>query len=102
MKWTKYLQLGAYFQQYAMLVGIESKNFQKELGMKDLDIYSWIALVLLILGGLDSFLYGIFGFHLFAAILGNFVGRLFYIVIGGAGGWFCYQIYLTKFKRSAV
>ena len=69
--------------------------------MRGLDIYSWIALVLVILGSLDLLLFGIFGFHLYTAILGNLIGRLFYIVIGAAAGWLCYQIYLVKFKQSA-
>lgn len=70
--------------------------------MRDLDLFGWVALVLVILGGLDLFLYGLFGFHLYTAILGNLIGRLLYIVIGCAAGWLGYQIYLTKFKTSAA
>ncbi|OGT52639.1 MAG: hypothetical protein A3E84_00670 [Gammaproteobacteria bacterium RIFCSPHIGHO2_12_FULL_42_13] len=67
--------------------------------MKDLDLYGWIALGLLIVGGIDLGLYGIFKVDLITAILGGLLGRLLFIVIGAAAGYFCYQIYLAKTKK---
>lgn len=44
----------------------------------------WIALVLVIVGGLNWGLYGLFGFDLVAAILGEFsmLSRIIYTLVG--------------------
>jgi len=51
--------------------------------MKKLNALDWIALILLIIGGLNWGLVGIFGFDLVAWIFGGvyFVARVVYIVV---------------------
>lgn len=68
--------------------------------MKDLDLYGWVALVLVIVGGLNWGLFGLFGFNLVHAILGDLFGRLVFIVVGVGAGYLCYLIYLLKFKKA--
>lgn len=67
--------------------------------MKEFNLYGWIAFILLIIGGINWGIAGIFGADLITAIFGNLLGRLIFIVIGGAAGYICYQIYLEKFKK---
>lgn len=68
--------------------------------MKDLDLYSWIALILVIVGGVNWGLYGLFNFNLIQGILGDLLGRLIFIVVGAGAGYLCYLIYLQKFKKA--
>lgn len=68
--------------------------------MKDMDLYAWIALIILIVGGINWGLEGLFNFNLISSILGNMLGRLIFIVVGVAAGYMCYLIYLLKFKKS--
>jgi uncharacterized membrane protein YuzA (DUF378 family) len=51
--------------------------------MKNLNALDWIALILLIVGGLNWGLVGIFGFDLVAWIFGSvyFIARIVYIVV---------------------
>jgi uncharacterized membrane protein YuzA (DUF378 family) len=67
--------------------------------MKNLEIYRFIALVLVIIGGVNWGLVGIFNVNLLSAILGGFLGRLFFIGIGAAAGYLGYLIYLEKVKK---
>ena len=67
--------------------------------MKDLNLYGWIAIVLLIIGGLNLGIYGIFGADVIMGIFGHLLGRLIFIVIGVAAIYKCYVIYLEKFKK---
>jgi hypothetical protein len=52
--------------------------------MNKLNVLDWIALVLLIVGGLNWALVGLFGFDLVAAIFGSMsiLSRLVYILVG--------------------
>lgn len=68
--------------------------------MKDLDLYGWIALSLMIVGGINLGLYGLFNFNLVQAILGDLLGRLIFIIVGVSAGYFGYLIYLAKFKKA--
>lgn len=68
--------------------------------MKDLDLYTWIALILVIVGGVNWGLVGLFNVNLVSAILGDLLGRLIFIVVGGGAGYLCYLIYLQKFKKA--
>jgi len=70
--------------------------------MKELNLYGWIALALVIVGGLNWGLYGLFGANIIQAILGGFLGRLIFIVVGVAAGYLCYLIYLEKFKKTTA
>lgn len=69
--------------------------------MKDLDLYTWIALILVIVGGINWGLVGLFNVNLVSAILGNLLGRLIFIIVGAGAGYLCYNIYLLKFKKAA-
>lgn len=69
--------------------------------MKDLDLYTWIALILVIVGGINWGLVGLFNVNLVSAILGDLLGRLIFIIVGAGAGYLCYLIYKMKFKKSA-
>lgn len=67
--------------------------------MKELNIYGWVALIGVLVGGINLGLMGLFGFGLITAILGNVLGRLVYIAIGVGAGYLGYLLYLDKFKK---
>lgn len=67
--------------------------------MKDLDLYGWIALILVIVGGINWLLVGLVNLNLVTAIFGNVLGRLIFIVVGAAACYLCYLIYLLKFSN---
>jgi uncharacterized protein len=67
--------------------------------MKNLDIYGWVALILVLIGGICWGLVGLFNIYLVTGILGNILGRIVYIVVGVAAGYLCYLVYLEKFKK---
>lgn len=69
--------------------------------MQSLNIYGWIALIIVLVGGILWGLAGIFNVNLLTAIFGNLIGRLLDIVIGVAAGYFCYLLYLEKMPRKA-
>lgn len=52
----------------------------------------WIALILVIVGGLNWGLYGLFGFDLVAAILGEFsmLSRIVYTLVGVSAAYTIY------------
>ena len=52
--------------------------------MAKFNTWDWVALVLVIIGGLNWGLIGVFGFDLVAAIFGtmSFLSRLVYILVG--------------------
>ena len=66
--------------------------------LKTWDLYSYICFILLLLGGIDLGLYGIFGVNLFHAIFGGFLGRLICLAIGGAAGYIIYLLVMEKKK----
>lgn len=68
--------------------------------MKDFDLYTWIAFILVIVGGINWGLVGLFNVNLVSAILGDLLGRLIFIVVGAGAGYLCYLIYLQKFKKA--
>jgi uncharacterized membrane protein YuzA (DUF378 family) len=68
--------------------------------MKDLDLYAFIALIILIIGGINWGLVGLFNVNIISGIFGNLLGRLIYIIVGIAAGYFCYLIYLDKTKKA--
>ena len=71
---------------------------QKELCMRGLNFYDSIALVVLIVGGIDLGFMGLFNVNILS-IFGLF-SRIIFIGVGVAAGYFCYQIYLEKFKKA--
>ncbi len=68
--------------------------------MKDFDLYTWIAFILVLVGGINWGLMGLFNVNLVSAILGDLLGRLIFIVVGVGAGYLCYLIYLQKFKKA--
>jgi len=66
--------------------------------MKDLDLYGLIALVLVLVGGINWGLFGLFNVNLISAILGNMLGRLVFIIVGVAAGYLIYLWYKEKKK----
>lgn len=68
--------------------------------MKEYNLYGWIAFILVLVGGLNWGIYGIFGGDLITGIFGNLLGRLIFIIVGGAAGYLCYLVYLDKFKKA--
>lgn len=68
--------------------------------MKDFDLYTWIAFILVLVGGINWGLVGLFNVNLVSAILGDLLGRLIFIVVGVGAGYLCYLIYLQKFKKA--
>lgn len=67
--------------------------------MKPFNIYGWVAFILLIVGGLNWGIDGLFGANLISAIFGGLLGRLIFIVVGVAAGYMCYLIYIERFKK---
>ncbi len=68
--------------------------------MRPFDMYGWIAFILLIVGGINSGIMGLFGADIIVGILGGLLGRLVLIVIGAAAGYICYLIYVERFKKT--
>jgi uncharacterized membrane protein YuzA (DUF378 family) len=67
--------------------------------LKEMDMYSQIAFVLVVVGGILWGLFGLFNVNLLTSLFGG-LGRLLYLIIGVGAGWLCYKIYLEKFKKS--
>lgn len=67
---------------------------------KEMDLYSQIAFVLILVGGICWGLAGLFNFYLITGIFGELLGRLIYIIVGAGAGWLCYKIYVEKMKRA--
>lgn len=67
--------------------------------MKDLDLYSLVSLILVLVGGIDLGLLGLFDVNILHAILGGLIGRLLFIVIGAAAGYLSYMLYKEKLKK---
>ena len=67
--------------------------------MKDLDLYSFISLILVLVGGINLGLLGLFDVNLIMAILGVMLGRLLFIIIGAAAGYLGYMLYIDRMKK---
>lgn len=67
--------------------------------MRELDIYGWVALALVIIGGINWGFVGLFNVNIISSMFGNLLGRLIFIVVGAGAGYLCYLIYLDKFKK---
>lgn len=68
--------------------------------MKKHSILDWIALILLIIGGLNWGLVGLFGFNVVTAIFGDMtlISKIIYIIVGLAALYSIY--YLIKAIKS--
>ena len=63
------------------------------------DLYRQIAIVLLVIGGLNWGFVGLFNINIISGILGGLLGRLIFILVGVAAGYLCYLYYLKKFGK---
>lgn len=59
-------------------------------------LFGKIAMILLYVGAFNLGIHGLIGTDLILAILGGFIGRLVFLVIGVAAG---FLIYLQYFKK---
>jgi len=62
--------------------------------MNKLNTLDWLAIVLVIIGGLNWLLVGLFKFDLVAVIFGNFsfLSRLIYIIVGLAALYLIFTV----------
>ena len=74
-------------------------GYFKSFDYKDLKNYRPIAIILLVIGGINWGLVGLFSLNLVTAIFGNFLGRLIFIIVGAAAGYLCYLFYLENFSK---
>ena len=69
--------------------------------MKELNIYGWTALVLVLIGGINWGLVGLFNFNIISVIFGaGLLGRLIFIIVGASAIYLCYLIYQDKMKKT--
>lgn len=59
-------------------------------------LLGFVALILVLAGGINWGLVGLFGLDLVSAIVGHLLGRLVFIIVGVAAG---YLIYLKVMKK---
>lgn len=67
--------------------------------LREMDLYTQIAFILVLVGGICWGLAGLFNVYLVTGIFGNLIGRIIYIIVGIGAGWLCYKIYLEKMKK---
>jgi uncharacterized protein len=72
---------------------------KKEVVMKDLTLLGLVAVIILIIGGINWGLVGLFNVNLVQSIFGNMLSRLIYIIVGVAAGYMIYLFYLAKIKK---
>lgn len=84
------------------IYGIFSKGvYMKDLNL-NLNLYGVIALIIVLVGGINWGLIGLFNVNIISGILGIMLGRLIFIIVGVAAGYLAYLIYLEKTKKSSV
>lgn len=62
--------------------------------------YSFVAYILVLIGGINWGLVGLFGINLITAILGILLSRLLFIIVGVAAGYLCYLLYKEKTQKT--
>lgn len=67
---------------------------------KDMDLYTQIAYILVLIGGICWGLAGLFNFYLVTGLLGEVLGRIVYILVGVSAGWLCYKVYVEKTRKA--
>lgn len=68
--------------------------------IKDWDLYSYGAFILLLVGGIDMGLAGVLGVDLLRVILGGLLARLMFLAIGIAAGYLIYLLVMEKKNNS--
>ncbi len=61
--------------------------------MKEMGLYEWIALIIVIIGGINWCLVGLFHVDLISDIFGAVLGRLIFIIVGIAALYLAYVSY---------
>lgn len=70
--------------------------------MKGLSLWGLIALILVLIGGINWLLIGLFNINVIAGIFGpGLFGRLIYIIVGIAAIYLIYLMYIDKSKPAA-
>ena len=65
-----------------------------------MDTLDWVALVLVLIGGINWGFYGLFKFNIVETIFGaGFLGRIIFILVGAAT---CYMIYSLVTKKDSI
>jgi uncharacterized membrane protein YuzA (DUF378 family) len=66
--------------------------------MKKLNVIDWVALLLVVIGGLNWGLVGLFNFNLVATIFGDMtmITKIIYIVVGLAALYTLYFLFRAK------
>jgi len=68
--------------------------------MRELDTFGWVALVLVLIGGINWLLVGLFSVNLVTAIFGfGLIGRLILVLVGVAALYLIYLIYVDRSKK---
>lgn len=72
--------------------------------MARLNVWDWVALVLLIIGGLNWGLVGLFAFDLVAAIFGTLsvLSRIIYILVGISAVWIAIEAFRWRSGATEV
>lgn len=71
--------------------------------MKDLTLYDLIAVIIVIIGGINWGLVGLMNLNLVTAIFGfGLFSRLIFIIVGIAAIYLCYILYISKAKPAAA
>lgn len=66
--------------------------------MRELNMYGWVALILVIIGGINWGLVGLFNMNIITDILGVVLSRIIFVIVGVAAGYLCYLLYLQRSK----
>jgi uncharacterized membrane protein YuzA (DUF378 family) len=67
--------------------------------MKELTWAMWTACILLLIGGINWGLVGLFNVNIISGIFGEMLSRLIFILMGVAAAYLCYCIYVDKIKK---
>jgi uncharacterized membrane protein YuzA (DUF378 family) len=67
------------------------------MAVNNFGIYEWISYILVLVGGINWGLVGLFKFNLVEVILGGgFLARLVYILVGVGAGYLIYNYFMKK------
>ena len=71
--------------------------------MKDLDLYGYISLIIVLIGGINWGLVGLINLNIITAIFGfGLFSRLLFIIVGIAAGYLCYLLYIEKQPKKGI
>lgn len=71
--------------------------------MKDLNLYDFIALIIVLIGGINWGLVGLINLNIVTAIFGfGMFSRLIFIIVGVAAGYLAYLLYVAKSKKPSA